>query len=739
MRKYFLAIALLLLVGLSVAPLALEAAPVFAEEVDTDPLAEVSVNAWQIPFDTSVLSPKPDDSPWEDGVNYLLGVVNQEVLSAVVSCIEESNDYYREAQRNPSAGEQLPIDNRCLDLGTSGAVADCSDGFCSGMALLRPNERFEVYHISQTEAMKSSRQCEAEVKQQYSQNSAPLDIMMALSFLGENPALRALLSQFQSEYTAKIRDCFAKNGCEIDSDLQSGVPFSCELTIQRVGAFNVSDASVSTEPQSGELQQTLSPWVAALVNAPNQRDGDSFSAPSVLSGLPIFVPSPGTFASLAVTGVGSIVLVILVLLPSQLINSTLLAHQDLFRRPVDLIRKKLTPLESPPSRPESLGGSAVNSARTYWRVVRFPIALLASSVIVGLVDPRFGFNGLTLRLVLTSLVAFALLSYLFPLATWFIYERSHGLRAPRPRFVLGYSLLLLGSVLASRFTPLDPVIVIGAVVVFETTRSAVREIRDHRSKRSAGARELIYAGLTLVGGVAFWLGYSSLMSQSAQLSTWQVSAGELLSLLTIEAIATLPVLLLPLHFMPGAKLFAWNKWVWVMSYAVVLTSFVFILVPLPGSWGVTSSPLLFWVATLGSYMAFAVIFWMVFRFIPSPRRKVKASPAKEASVMTSEDIIQAEEVSEGLIRRRMNTFAVLGLLAAIFLPAGVLAIILGNIALTQISRYGDSGRSLAVTSLVIGYLRLAVSIVFWALIVVGAMTFVPDFLTNIENFMPTGF
>ena len=73
------------------------------------------------------------------------------------------------------------------------------------------------------------------------------------------------------------------------------------------------------------------------------------------------------------------------------------------------------------------------------------------------------------------------------------------------------------------------------------------------------------------------------------------------------------------------------------------------------------------------------------------------------------------------VRRPLNAAAVVAAVVGllwIYGLASLTAVILGHISLRQIGRSGERGRGLAVTGLVIGYLGLALTVVFFTLVAV---------------------
>ena len=62
----------------------------------------------------------------------------------------------------------------------------------------------------------------------------------------------------------------------------------------------------------------------------------------------------------------------------------------------------------------------------------------------------------------------------------------------------------------------------------------------------------------------------------------------------------------------------------------------------------------------------------------------------------------------------------LAILALVFgLVLGLVAIPLGHVALSQIRRTGESGRGMAITGLILGYLSLAVVLAYVVIVIVA--------------------
>ena len=67
--------------------------------------------------------------------------------------------------------------------------------------------------------------------------------------------------------------------------------------------------------------------------------------------------------------------------------------------------------------------------------------------------------------------------------------------------------------------------------------------------------------------------------------------------------------------------------------------------------------------------------------------------------------------------QRTNTLAIVALVLAFFVSLG--AVICGHIALAQIKRTGEQGRGLAIAALVLGYIGIAVGLLFLVFYIVA--------------------
>ena len=77
----------------------------------------------------------------------------------------------------------------------------------------------------------------------------------------------------------------------------------------------------------------------------------------------------------------------------------------------------------------------------------------------------------------------------------------------------------------------------------------------------------------------------------------------------------------------------------------------------------------------------------------------------------------------GAAQPRWNVLAIVAFVATFFIS--ILGIILGFIALSQIKRTGEQGRGLALAAVIIGFIALALGIIF-SIIIIAALAANPN-------------
>lgn len=340
----------------------------------------------------------------------------------------------------------------------------------------------------------------------------------------------------------------------------------------------------------------------------------SADAPSVLSALPtasaIVTSPPNILVAAAVT----IVLLLLVGLPSTLLGSALSDNYErIFGRATAAVRRATAPFTS------TLAAPTVPA----WLPLALGIAI--ASVLTGFVDPGFGLNWGSARMLLSMALAFTIETLLGWVVIRAVLHRTDPDLDPKPEFKWGSLLIVLVAVILSRLVGFEPGMVFGLVMglAFGATLATAREARI----------KLIGIAWALAIGLIGWLGFSVL----AGLNGWfAVLLAETLSGVAVGSLAALPIALLPLRGLDGETLFTWNRAVWAGLYALGLLLFFVVLLPMPFSWGEVGAPLLTWIGLYLGYAALAVGVWAWFRYrtpmTPTPPRSpATASRAVDAA------------------------------------------------------------------------------------------------------------
>lgn len=344
---------------------------------------------------------------------------------------------------------------------------------------------------------------------------------------------------------------------------------------------------------------------------------------TVFSRLPLLGPPDDALQKLAVSTGVAVVFIVAVLLPTQLINSVLEVHGAAIRAGLAArVRRVFRGRAASGPRPVSM----------WQRWLRALIVFLLASVIVGLVEPGFGLNAMSVRLMVTALLSFLVINFVAIVLVWLLFRKKGAVGMPHLEVHYSYLFIIATTVLVSRFLELEPVVVFGVVLVIEAGRVVAQSARE--LVELPGRLAFVSSVLTVGLGLATYAGYVWARGAFESGTLVKVALTEFFAIVTIEALATLPVLLLPLTFLPGRDLFRWSKPRWFGSFLVAVALFIFLLVPLPESWASAEVSLLSWSAVLAGYTVFAVGLWAFFA-TREPREMKTQRPVPDDSRTTA--------------------------------------------------------------------------------------------------------
>jgi hypothetical protein len=322
-------------------------------------------------------------------------------------------------------------------------------------------------------------------------------------------------------------------------------------------------------------------------------DGTGIDDPSTLSGLRTIEEAAPTGVQWAIIGTGSLMLMLVVGWPSTLLNSVVGSrYQSMVRWVTSRFQRKKADAAPPAD------GTVKRSGLPGW--LMWPGFALAA-ILGAFVDPDFGLNLMSLRLVVTLFLSFLL----FNLAAWTIVRRVAVRLQPESdpylRFRWGSLLLVIVAVLIARLLGLEPGVIFGLVagIAYAATLQAAK----------SAVVTIVGSAFGLVLALVAWVGYSLLAPAHIDNFAY-VFLVEFLAGVTVKGVSTLPLSLLPLGTLEGAKLFGWKKVVWGASYVVGLAAFMLVLATIPKAWGEIPD-FLRWIWIFGAYAVVAIVVWAV--------------------------------------------------------------------------------------------------------------------------------
>ena len=356
----------------------------------------------------------------------------------------------------------------------------------------------------------------------------------------------------------------------------------------------------------GELTSFLAPEAPEAPEEPDEQPGESGTpSPSgepgtggPLSGGSAERPFAASVPKLAEVSTDPVVLlqsaalaallVFLMPFPSQLFNSTFETHEDEVRRWLRLDRI----------------GSAVGRLGAFWG--SWPgvaVFTMLAAVLYGFLDPGFGFSVGSLATFLGMLVGIVLVTAAFAVPVVLAHRRL----GDRWRLkVVPVSLLIgVACVVLSRLTGFQPGYLYGLLIglAFARELSAAEE----------GRATAIGAVVMLAVAFAAWLGLGAMPEgEGFALVVLRTS----LAALMVAGLEGVVFGLLPMRFLPGEPLYAWNRILWGTLLAVGAFAFFHILInPASGYLSDSSrTPLFTVIAMLAGFSLVSVAFWAWFRF-----------------------------------------------------------------------------------------------------------------------------
>lgn len=305
--------------------------------------------------------------------------------------------------------------------------------------------------------------------------------------------------------------------------------------------------------------------------------------------------------AVVVAGALALALLLLVGLPAELLNQSISSNSNRLGRAYAALDRAATRAQD----------WFIRVTRS--RALAAGILVTVIAVVYGFVDPNFGFDLVSLRLVLSLGLAFFLLTYGVSWVTGALMRRRWGVEYVvelKPSIVL---FAVLG-VVVSRILDFAPGFFIGVAIGLELLSAA---------KRVAARAVLTQLALITVLSLAAWIAYSVFAPSDDFLGTL---THDTFVAITAEGLTGALIAAFPLRFLDGRTLWEDSKPVWTVTFLVVATAFVLLVLPTasqdadPAHYGV-------WVAVFAGFGVLAVLVWLLFA-----RADKKAERAERAEV-----------------------------------------------------------------------------------------------------------
>jgi hypothetical protein len=292
-------------------------------------------------------------------------------------------------------------------------------------------------------------------------------------------------------------------------------------------------------------------------------------------------------------GAAGLALLLFVAIPAELLNATLSEHYDRIARRIPRARSGWW------SKTKAL----LASTPVFGGIV---ITLLAS-IVFGFADPGFGFDVVSLRVVLACAIGLFFVGFVANAATGAIVGRRWGLDTIMELKPLGILLAVIGVVI-SRLLDFSPGLLIGLLLGI----SLLGKVTTRDESRTAMVKTGIVWGLSILA----WIGYSLLVEPLAGTSFAGNLTVESMVAITTEGLTALLIGLLPFKFLEGSAIWAHNKLLWGAVWLGAAASWV--LIVLPQNYGEIRGSIWVWGAVVAGFAVVALAIYFVFRFAIKP-------------------------------------------------------------------------------------------------------------------------
>jgi hypothetical protein len=342
----------------------------------------------------------------------------------------------------------------------------------------------------------------------------------------------------------------------VPEDIESGAHEIEMVAVTPLGTnyFFTSDATVvggvdpSETPEESPIGDDGSPGGGSA-------DRSDPAAPSGLTGsiatVAQILDNPVT---IAIAGGLALALLFLVALPTELLNSSLSSNSSRLGRVYGTVDRAMTRAQD----------WLIRFTRS--RAVAAGLLVVLIAVIYGFVDPGFGFDIVSLRLVLSLAIAFFILSFVASWISGLIIRRAWGaigVVAMQPTIIL----FAVVGVIVARILEFSPGFLVGVAIGLELLQA---------SKQVTARAVFVQIGVVTGLALAAWVVYSVFTPGDDFVG---MLVDDTMVALTAEGLTGALIAVFPLKFLDGRDLWEVSKRLWVAAFLLVAVAFALLVLP----------------------------------------------------------------------------------------------------------------------------------------------------------------
>ncbi len=391
----------------------------------------------------------------------------------------------------------------------------------------------------------------------------------------------------------------------VPDDIESG-PHEIEMVaVTPLGTnyFFTSDAMVIGGVEPAEVPEDESATEEAGTSGGGSGPGDRSdpAAPSALTDsiAPVaqILDNPIT---IAVAGGLALALLFLVALPTELLNSSLSSNSSRLGRVYGTVDRALTRAQD----------WLIRFTRS--RAIAAGLLVVIVAIIYGFVDPNFGFDVVSLRLVLSLGIAFFILSFVASWISGIIIRRAWGaigVVAMQPTIIL----FAVVGVIVARILEFSPGFLVGVAIGLELLQAS-----KHVTARAVFVQIGVVTGLAL----AAWIVYSLFTPGDDFIG---MLVDDTMVAVTAEGLTGALIAVFPLKFLDGRELWEVSKRLWAAAFLLVAAAFALLVLPTAIE-GTDVADYGVWLIVFAVFGLISLAVWLV--FVRADKRAAEAERAK---------------------------------------------------------------------------------------------------------------